>query len=407
MKQLAKEKERELKQLEKQKLKEEHRKAKEKLNLEAGIAPEEVLPTIEPDRTSSDHFDFGLILSKFTSLKVLSLVYELQETGLDWEPRLFVFTDVDCINLANALAQTPSIETFELLRSHLNDEQCKTLIREGLIKMPHLRKINFSYNRISDAGARAVSRLLTDETSRAIHTIHTVMLARNKIHNRGGKALAWALTKNRHLTHLDLRLNRMGDPAGRDFGHALAKNSSLLVLLLAANRLTEDTAFVINKMLFHNTTLKELDLSANDLGKKGGEHVALGIRANTNILRVDVRLANIGLDFEYDVGTHLRKNRNRILNQYSLVERDDTYPNETESGILRGKDLSEPEWSSEEEEEDDEEEEEGEEEGDDDEEMEDGEEEEEEKIHVVKAPGSLDISKTAFTYLKIAFLNKQ
>lgn len=101
MKQLAKEKERELKQLEKQKLKEEHRKAKEKLNLEAGIAPEEVLPTIEPDRTSSDHFDFGLILSKFTSLKVLSLVYELQETGLDWEPRLFVFTDVDCINLAN------------------------------------------------------------------------------------------------------------------------------------------------------------------------------------------------------------------------------------------------------------------------------------------------------------------
>lgn len=135
--------------------------------------------------------------------------------------------------------------------------------------MPHLRKINFSYNRISDAGARAVSRLLTDETSRAIHTIHTVMLARNKIHNRGGKALAWALTKNRHLTHLDLRLNRMGDPAGRDFGHALAKNSSLLVLLLAANRLTEDTAFVINKMLFHNTTLKELDLSANDLGKKG------------------------------------------------------------------------------------------------------------------------------------------
>lgn len=135
--------------------------------------------------------------------------------------------------------------------------------------MPHLKKINFSYNRISDSGARAIARLLTDPTSRAIHTIHTVALARNKIHNRGGKALAWALTKNRHLTHLDLRLNRMGDPAGRDFAHALAKNSSLLVLLLGANRLTESTAFVINKMLFHNTTLKELDLSSNDLGKKG------------------------------------------------------------------------------------------------------------------------------------------
>lgn len=61
--------------------------------------------------------------------------------------------------------------------------------------------------------------------------------------------------------------------------------------------------------------------------------MALGIRSNKNILRVDVRLANIGLDFEYDVGTHLRKNRNRILGQYSLVERDDHYPNETESDL--------------------------------------------------------------------------
>lgn len=55
--------------------------------------------------------------------------------------------------------------------------------------MPHLRKVNFSYNRLSDKGARAVARLLTDETARAIHTIHTITLARNKIRNRGGKAL--------------------------------------------------------------------------------------------------------------------------------------------------------------------------------------------------------------------------
>jgi Ran GTPase-activating protein (RanGAP) involved in mRNA processing and transport len=151
----------------------------------------------------------------------------------------------------------------------VNDEQIKTLIREGLIKMPHLRKINFSYNRISDAGARAIARLLTKEDSRPIHTIHTVLLARNKIHNKGGKALAWALSKNRHLTHLDLRCNRMGDPAGRDFAHALAKNTSLLVLWLGANRLGESSTLIFNKMLLHNKTLMELDLSSNDLGRKG------------------------------------------------------------------------------------------------------------------------------------------
>lgn len=130
--------------------------------------------------------------------------------------------------------------------------------------------------------------------------------------------------------------------------------------------------------------------------------MALGIRANTNILRVDVRLANIGLDFEYDVGTHLRKNRNRILNQYSLMERDDTYPNETESGILVEKEIEvliEPEWSSEEEEEEEGEDEEEEDECEEDEEEDgeemDGEEEEDDiQVQVVKAPGSLDMSKT-------------
>jgi hypothetical protein len=55
---------------------------------------------VEPDRTSSSHIDFGLILPKFTNLKVLTLVYEMAETGLDWEARFFKFTDEDCLNLA-------------------------------------------------------------------------------------------------------------------------------------------------------------------------------------------------------------------------------------------------------------------------------------------------------------------
>jgi Ran GTPase-activating protein (RanGAP) involved in mRNA processing and transport len=135
--------------------------------------------------------------------------------------------------------------------------------------MPHLKCLNLCYNRIGNIGARAIARLLTDDSARPIHTIHTVKLARNKIYNAGGKALAWALTKNRHLTHLDLRMNRLGDPAGRDFAHGLVKNSSLLFLSLGANRLTDNAAYIFGKMLHHNKTLKEIDLSSNDIGRKG------------------------------------------------------------------------------------------------------------------------------------------
>lgn len=255
----------------------------------------------------------------------------------------------------------------------MEGEQCKTLVREGLIKMPHLKYLNLNYNRIGDVGARAVARLLIDESSQAMHTIHTVRVARNRIHNAGGKALAYALTKNNHLTTLDARLNSLGDSAGCDFGHSLVKNSSLLAIFLSANKLTEETAYVLGKMLFHNKSIKELDVSSNDLGKKGGEYLALGMRNNRTILRLDVRLTNIGLDFEYDVGTHLKKNRNRIAAFHSIVDGDDYGPPEIESGLLDLEDVLSDESDDEGEEDDDEEE------CDDEEEMEEGANENEEE----------------------------
>lgn len=320
----------------------------------------------EMDRQDPSHLDFSLILPLFTNLKEMTIVYEMVETGLDWEERYFKFTDKDCLNIAKALAETPTVEKFELLRSHMSGEQCKTLVREGLIKMPHLKYLNLNYNRIGDIGARAVARLLIDEESRAPHTLHTVRVARNRIHNAGGKALAYALTKNNHLAVLDARLNSFKDSAGSDFGHALVKNTRLLAISLSANKFTLETAYVLGKMLFHNRTIRELDISSNDLGKKGGEFLALGMRNNKTILRLDVRCCNIGLDFVYDVSTQLRKNRNRISGFQSITESDDYYPPEEESRLL---DIEEVEFADDS---DDEQESEG---GEDEEEMEDEEEE--------------------------------
>ena len=58
-------------------------------------------------------------------------------------------------------------------------------------------------------GAKAIARLLIEP--RAIHTLHTLSMARNNIKNKGAKAIAYALTINSHLTFLDMRLNYIGD----------------------------------------------------------------------------------------------------------------------------------------------------------------------------------------------------
>lgn len=159
----------------------------------------------------------------------------------------------------------------------MTGEQCKTLVREGLLKLPKLKVLNLSYNRIKNDGALAIARLLTDEVAHAPRTLHTVHLARNWIKSKGGKALAFALTKNSYLAFLDLRMNFMGDAAGRDLGHALVKNQALLSLNVAANRLTAASCPILGKMLQHNETLRELDLSSNELTKKGSLIVTMSL----------------------------------------------------------------------------------------------------------------------------------
>lgn len=62
------------------------------------IPPEKRNP--EMDRQDSSHLDFSLILPMFTNLKEMTVIYQMVETGLDWEDRYFKFSDTDCLNLA-------------------------------------------------------------------------------------------------------------------------------------------------------------------------------------------------------------------------------------------------------------------------------------------------------------------
>lgn len=120
--------------------------------------------------------------------------------------------------------------------------------------------------------------------------------------------------------------------------------------------------------------------------------IVLGVRGNPNILRADVRLSGVSEESQYDLGMYLKKNRNRIQHFHSLIDKDDTYPNEVESGLV-AEGLAEPLWSDEEDEEDDEDEEE-EDEGDENEDG-NGSEEGDEHIEVLKSPEPLHPSLAA------------
>jgi len=75
-------------------------------------------------RKDGTHIDFSLVLPMFANLKELTMVYEMVETGLNWEDRLFKFTDKDCLTLAKGCSYMIIIWTHAANRALNFDCQC-------------------------------------------------------------------------------------------------------------------------------------------------------------------------------------------------------------------------------------------------------------------------------------------
>nr|XP_020459599.1 T-complex-associated testis-expressed protein 1 isoform X2 [Monopterus albus] len=212
----------------------------------------------EPDTPSMDHFDFGILLDKLTSLEELHLVYRVKQCGMNFEWKMFEMTDRDCEALANALKSCKTLKLFRLHQSHIEDKKCRLLVKY-LLDHPSLRELDFSYNLIGDSGARAIGKLLTRSKLQILN------MCDNDIRDTGAKAIAHALSKNVTLLSLNLCRNRVRDEGGQAIGKALLNNNTLRHLHLGSNVVTGLTAIALSEVLARNDTLKSINLSCNNL----------------------------------------------------------------------------------------------------------------------------------------------
>lgn len=83
------------------------------------------------DTSSMDHFNFGILLDKLTSLEELHLVYRVKQCGMNFEWTMFEMTDKDCESLAKALKSCkklkvnidPSSVVYSMLLSALHSHR--------------------------------------------------------------------------------------------------------------------------------------------------------------------------------------------------------------------------------------------------------------------------------------------
>ncbi|XP_026197863.1 dynein regulatory complex subunit 5 [Anabas testudineus] len=246
----------------------------------------ELASDIDYDTPSMDHFNFGILLDKLTSLEELHLVYKVKQCGMNFEWKMFEMTDRDCESLAKALKSCKTLKLLRLHQSHIDDNKCRLLVKY-LLDHPSLRELDFSHNLIGDRGARAIGKLLNSSK------LEILNMCDNVIRDPGAKAIAHALSRNSTLLSLNLRLNRLRDEGGMAIGKALLKNNTLLHLHLGANKVTGPTAVALSKVLAQNNSLKSINLSCNSLGEDGGKALEEAMSHNTSVTECDIRLTEV------------------------------------------------------------------------------------------------------------------
>ncbi|KAG7520489.1 dynein regulatory complex subunit 5 [Solea senegalensis] len=215
---------------------------------------------LSDNESSADHFDFGILLDKLTSLEELHLIYRVKKCGMNFEWKMLEMSDRDCESLAKAIESCKTLKRLRLQLSNIDDNQCHLLVKY-LLDHPSLRELDFSHNLISDGGAKAIAELLTRSK------LEILNLFDNDIRDKGAKAIAQALSENSTLLSLNLRLNRVKDEGGQAISEALLKNNTLHHLHLGANKVTGPTAVALSEVLAQNNILRSINLSCNNLGE--------------------------------------------------------------------------------------------------------------------------------------------
>jgi NLR family CARD domain-containing protein 3 len=126
------------------------------------------------------------------------------------------------------------------------------LLKEAIIRNPHLSVLKLSYNNLCDAGAAILASSLTEDGNR-----------------------------HHQLSVLDLGFNSIGDVGcGYLAVHCVAGNHNLQSLYLSGNQIGEKGALSIAGAILHGTSLQSLYLSANQIGPMGTKTIAGAIAKN-------------------------------------------------------------------------------------------------------------------------------
>ncbi|KAF8290208.1 leucine-rich protein [Trypanosoma cruzi] len=233
------------------------------------------------------------LLSRMPHLEDIRLTIGVKNAGTSFEWEMMGFGESDALNLRRALMRYPPLRYLRLPNNRLNSSLLKGILG-GLVHNTSIVVLDFSSNRIDDEGARQLALLLCKPEL----PLEELYLNDNHIRSEGATALGEALTMNKRLRVLNLRLNRIPDGTGGvAIFNGLATHTTLEVLDLAHNLLGDETARTLAEVLPKQESLLSLNIAGNKaLGLETSQVLLQAVKKNTTLCFFDTRGSGVAED---------------------------------------------------------------------------------------------------------------
>lgn len=239
------------------------------------------------------HIDLAAVCELLPNLTRLDVTYGVRRIGMKFERMLFGMKISDATSIAKCIKHSGVLTTL-VLQSDLLDDDLLRMLMTGLIKNRSITHLDLSHNKITNHGARLLSKLLGSKS-----VLTHLDLCDNQIHAEGGRYLGRGLRHNVSLSSLNLRLNRLTDEGGRMLFEGIRDNSALTRLNVSGNSVGAEAAQALAGLLAEpRSALCSLDLSCNQLDDADVGVLRQALADNTQVLALDLRLNQVSKEAE-------------------------------------------------------------------------------------------------------------
>ncbi|XP_041036626.1 NACHT, LRR and PYD domains-containing protein 12-like isoform X3 [Carcharodon carcharias] len=180
-------------------------------------------------------------------------------------------TPIDCVVLSHVIGLSDTIKHLDLQNCYI---QYEGLQRLELV-LHKCRVLRLRSNNLGDSEMKLLLAALKNPDSK----LEELGLEENSFTDSSADDLAFGLSKNRLLTHLNLSNNKLGD-SGLKLLSVVLRNPDCKIqkLGLADVILTASSAEALGSILNTNQSLIELNLSSNKLGDSGVKQLSAALR---------------------------------------------------------------------------------------------------------------------------------